>query len=99
MITTNNPEALGWKHNHEPGIRCKQNEQGSLDVIGWPDSLPALTQADVDTWETEYQARDTKEEEYSGINSQKLLKAFALVAADQWGITPKQLKNLIKVKL
>ena len=54
MITTNNPEALGWKHNHEQGIRCKKNEQGNFDVTAWPESLPFLTQSDVDTWEIEH---------------------------------------------
>ena len=44
MITTNNSIALAAAYNNEQGILCKGNNVGSMDVIGWPDSLPALTQ-------------------------------------------------------
>ncbi len=50
-ITVNNPEALSWKH---PGVGGICTRAGI--VTQWPDTLPALTQADVDSWEVEHAA-------------------------------------------
>ncbi len=43
---------LGWKHNHEPGIRTKGDT-----IVEWPVSLGKFPdQADIDLWTTEYEA-------------------------------------------
>ncbi len=56
-ITVNNPEALSWKHPNIGGICTKAGV-----VTSWPESLPELTQSDVDTWEVEYAAHLVNEQ-------------------------------------
>ena len=88
-------EVLGWKFDHEPGIETLNGV-----ISAWPSVLgPLPDQAQIDIWSQEYQNRDTQEEEYSGIVDNRLLKALALVCADQFGMTPAQLKTAIKSKL
>lgn len=95
-----NPLAVGWKKNHAPGIRCKANGSGDMILVKWPEALGVMpTQAVVDQWDAEYQARDTQEEVYNRIDGQELLKAVALVCADQFGMTPAQFKAAVKAKL
>ncbi len=50
MITIKHPNALGWKHNHVPGISTKAGE-----LVSWPTILgPMPTQAQVNQWEAEW---------------------------------------------
>ena len=52
-----NPAALSWKHDHEPGIRCAENDKGQIELVGWPDSLGEMpTQSQIEKWETEFAA-------------------------------------------
>ena len=52
-ITTNNPEALGWKYPNVGGISTR----GGV-ITEWPDSLPELTQDLVDSIEAEYEEKE-----------------------------------------
>lgn len=61
MSITVNPLALAWKHNNTPGIICKENNVGQMELIIWPAVLGTFpTQAQADTWAVEYAARDIK---------------------------------------
>lgn len=76
MITTKNPFAVGWKHNHIEGIETKQKDD-VFEIIKWPDSLPALVQTDVDAWELEFLARDIKDEKVT--NTFKDMKILSVL--------------------
>ena len=52
-ITTNNPEALGWKYNYVSGISTVDGV-----ITEWPDSLPELTQELVDSIEAEWETKE-----------------------------------------
>ena len=56
-ITTNNPQALGWKY---PGVGGITTEDGV--VTEWPDSLPELKQELVDSIEAEYEEKEAYKE-------------------------------------
>tara|TARA_R100000306_G_scaffold32133_1_gene33982 strand:- start:219 stop:518 length:300 start_codon:yes stop_codon:yes gene_type:complete len=56
-ITTNNPQALGWKYPNVGGISTNSGV-----VTGWPDSLPELTQDLVDSIEAEWTASEGHKE-------------------------------------
>ena len=56
---TNISDVIGWKFNHQPGMRCKE-DNGVLKIVEFPGGIPS--QADQDTWTAEYNARDTSEE-------------------------------------
>ena len=105
MTTTTNPEALAWKHNYTAGISCKQNQAGAFDIVGWPESLPAPTQADVDQWEAEYAARDKKAELYDReVQRDPLLIAFIKCLNDASFVpgqnyTLANIKQILKSKL
>jgi hypothetical protein len=48
---------LGWKFDHAPGIRTKQQPDGSITITGWPASLGALpTPEQLAQWTAEYEA-------------------------------------------
>ncbi len=71
-ITVNNPEALTFKHEGVGGISTR----GGV-ITGWPDSLPALTQELIDSYDAEYQAHldatayaDKRKAEYPEIGDQ-----------------------------
>lgn len=58
MATVRNPHVLYWKHKAE-GISTKQNDQGEMEITGWPAFLGSMpTQAEVDAWEAEYEAEE-----------------------------------------
>lgn len=58
-----NPLALAWKHNNTPGITTRENAQGQMVLAAWPAALGVFpTQAQADTWASEYAARDSKGE-------------------------------------
>ena len=52
-ITTNNPEALGWKYPNVGGISTREGV-----ITEWNDSLPELTQDLVDSIEAEYEEKE-----------------------------------------
>ena len=52
-VTTNNPEALGWKYNYVDGITTKDGV-----IVEWPDSLPTLTQDLINSIEAEYEEKE-----------------------------------------
>ena len=52
-ITTNNPEALGWKYPNVGGISTRERV-----ITEWNDSLPELTQELVDSIEAEYEEKE-----------------------------------------
>ena len=68
-ITTNNPEALGWKYDYVSGISTR----GGV-ITEWPNSLPELTQELVDSIEAEWEASEGHKEkrraEYPSIEDQ-----------------------------
>lgn len=55
MTTISNPEVLSWKHPGLEGIKTRNGE-----IIDFPGGIP--TQAEVDAWLAEYNARDTDAE-------------------------------------
>lgn len=89
--------ALGWKFNHEPGIRT---DDGILTQ--WPESAlgPEPDSAALQTIMGEYNARDIQEEDYTArLNVDPHFKALVMVCADQFGMTVQQMKDAIKAKL
>ena len=51
------PDVLSWKHNHEPGIVCREQPDGSLAIAEWPAALGSFpTAAQIATWTSEYNA-------------------------------------------
>ena len=68
-ITTNNPEALGWKYPNVGGISTVDGV-----ITEWNDSLPELTQDLVDSIEAEWTASEGHKEkrraEYPSIENQ-----------------------------
>jgi len=61
---TNIAEVIGWKFNHQTGMRCKE-VNGVLKIVEFPGGIPS--QADQDTWTTEYNARNIKAERITRI--------------------------------
>ena len=45
---------IGWKHNHQAGMCCKENSDGVMEITEFPGGIPA--QALQDTWTAEYDA-------------------------------------------
>ena len=52
-VTTNNPEALGWKYDYVGGISTRDG-----GITEWNNSLPELTQELVDSIEAEYEEKE-----------------------------------------
>lgn len=44
-------EVIGWKFNHQPGMRCHEID-GELKITKFPGGIPS--QADQDQWTQEY---------------------------------------------
>ena len=47
-------EVIGWKHNHQSGMCCKENSDGVMEITEFPGGIPS--QALQDTWAAEYDA-------------------------------------------
>jgi hypothetical protein len=47
-------EVIGWKHNHQPGMCCKANSDGVIEITEFPGGIPSQTLQD--TWTAEYDA-------------------------------------------
>lgn len=50
---SNIAEVIGWKFDHQPGMRCKEIK-GVIKIVEFPGGIP--TQADQDIWIAEYEA-------------------------------------------
>ena len=89
-IKTNNPEALGWKYDYVSGISTNDGV-----VVGWPDSLPELTQDLVDAveaeWETKESHKAKRRKEYPSIEDQ--LDDIYHNGIDEWKKTIKVTKD------
>ena len=51
---TNIAEVIGWKHNHQEGMTCRENSDGVIEITEFPNGIPS--QALQDTWTAEYDA-------------------------------------------
>ena len=89
-VTTNNPEALGWKY---PGVGGISTREGV--ITEWPDSLPTLTQDLVDAaeaeWETKEAYKGKRQKEYPSIPEQ--LDDIYHNGIDEWKKTIKVTKD------
>ena len=89
-VTTNNPEALGWKYPNVGGISTR----GGV-ITEWPDSLPELTQELVDAaeaeWETKESHKGKRQKEYPSIQDQ--LDDIYHNGIDEWKKTIKAVKD------
>tara|TARA_R100000789_G_scaffold40874_1_gene42547 strand:- start:105 stop:392 length:288 start_codon:yes stop_codon:yes gene_type:complete len=89
-VTTKNPEALGWKYDYIGGISTRDGV-----VVGWPDSLPELTQDLVDSIEAEWETKEAYKEkrrlEYPPIAEQ--LDDIYHNGIDEWKKTIKVTKD------
>jgi hypothetical protein len=47
-------EVIGWKHNHQEGMCCKENSDGVMEIREFPGGIPS--QSLQDTWTAEYEA-------------------------------------------
>ena len=66
-------EVIGWKHNHQAGMCCKENSDGVMEITEFSDGIPS--QALQDTWTAEYDAyvlanayKDKRQTEYAKLN-------------------------------
>ena len=104
-------EVLGWKFNHQEGMRCKEID-AVMSIIEFPGGIPS--QADQDLWTQEYinyVSAGGLKAELADIEKQfdQPLKAFALVVLSEINIlrvaaglperTAQQLKDAVKVRL
>jgi len=46
-------DVIGWKFNHQSGMRCKEID-GAIEITEFPGGIPS--QAEQDLWTSEYQA-------------------------------------------
>lgn len=49
---SNISQVIGWKFNHQPGMRCKETK-GKMKIIDFPGGIP--DQADQALWTQEYE--------------------------------------------
>jgi hypothetical protein len=73
-------EVIGWKFNHQSGMRCAEVD-GVLRIVEFPGGIPS--QADQDTWTAEYEAYLASDaprikEAQDGFEAMKLFKAKAI---------------------
>lgn len=111
---TNIAQVIGWKFNHQPGMRCEENEQGVLAIVEFPGGIP--TQAEQDQWTAEYEARDIAVERIDRAFPQTdvarvIFEVFfefaneiralqdAVNGTTQGAVTKSQFKDYLKTKL
>lgn len=70
---SNIAEIIGWKFGHQGGMRCAGNAQGALEIVEFPGGIP--TQAEIDQWTAEYEARD--------VDAERVDRAFRLDDKDR----------------
>ena len=68
---------IGWKFNHQEGMRCKEID-GVMTIVEFPNGIP--TQADQDGWTAEYNARDEVGERHEKAYKQELKNSRVLRA-------------------
>jgi hypothetical protein len=74
-----NPEAVGWKKNNAPGIRCVEQSNGQMWLVGWPDDLGAIpSQADLDQWAGEYAAFKAVPQSVTPLQARRALNLAGL---------------------
>ncbi len=84
-------EVLGWKFNHEQGIRTRENV-----ITGWPEALGALpTQAQINQWTAEFLAAKPDLDAARDVDNLKALKALVIWLAPLVGKTPAQARDEI----
>ena len=104
-------DVIGWKFNHQSGMRCKEVD-GVMTIVEFPGGIPS--QSLQNQWTDEYNAWMASggwKDEIADIEIQfnDTLKAFALVVLDEInalranaGLQPRtitQLKTAVKSKL
>ena len=69
-------EVIGWKHNHQEGMTCRENSDGVMEITEFPGGI-IPSQALQDTWTAEYDAyvlanayKDKRLAEYPPIGDQ-----------------------------
>ena len=76
---SNIAEVIGWKHNHQSGMTCRDNSDGVLEITEFPGgAIPDLeTQK---TWTDEYNAyvlanayKGKRKAEYDALNQLELI--------------------------
>ena len=89
-------EVIGWKHNHQAGMSCKENSDGVMEITEFPGGIPS--QALQDTWTAEYDAyvlanayKSKRAEEYPSIPDQ--LDDIYHNGIDAWKATIKVTKD------
>ena len=72
-VTTNNPEALGWKYPNVGGISTVDGV-----ITEWPDSLPELTQDlnDIQAQEDDGDIIITLSDYFSDVDSNELFYSY-----------------------
>ncbi len=45
-------DVIGWKFDHQPGMKCQEDENGVLQIIEFPGGIPS--QANQDAWTAQY---------------------------------------------
>ena len=50
---------IGWKHNHQEGMTCRENSDGVLEIVEFPGGIPSAE--DQAAWTAEYEAIYTPE--------------------------------------
>lgn len=82
---------LGWKHNHEPGIRTEDGV-----ITAWPLTLGSMpTQTQIDTWTAEYLAAKPDVDAARDVDASKALKAVVIWMAGKLSIPPGQARDEI----
>ncbi len=99
-------DVIGWKHNHQEGMRCKEVD-GVLTIVEFPGGIPS--QADQDLWTAEYEAAGGAVEiekdravDFSTVDP--FLKAVVLCINDGTiipgaNVAPAALKAAVRAKL
>jgi hypothetical protein len=86
MTIVKNPAVLHWKHPVE-GITTKENNNGEIEITGWPASLGAMPgQATVDAWEADFEANEAPK--------RAALKAMEDYASDMIRLIPDIIDNI-----
>ena len=51
---TNIANVIGWKHDHQEGMACRENSDGVMEITEFPNGIPS--QALQNAWTEEYDA-------------------------------------------
>ena len=82
-------EVLAWKFDHAPGIRTRV-AKGKAEIFDWPPELgPAPTQAQIDRWTDEFNARPPADSRFE-------TEAQAIENASSWAMAAPIIAELIR---